>query len=145
MTRRIDCRIVVWLCALIVAAACSPAPTASAVPSPHVPLAGTTWRLVLVGGVVPPAGPPVTIAFDSATMSGTGPCNLFSGGYALDPESGAFKIGDLVSTKRACVDPARGELETALFFVLRTVDAASVGQDGRLVLAGPGGPLVWAR
>lgn len=139
----VDRRIVVWLCALIVATACSQAAPATAVPSAHTPLAGTTWRLVLVDGAVPPAGPPVTIAFETATVSGTGPCNLFGGGYVLDPDSGTLRIGDLVSTKRACVEPARGELETALYAALRTVDAASVGEDGRLVLVGPGGPLVW--
>lgn len=130
------------MCAFLVVAACtSPTPPTPA-PSRFTPLAGTTWKLVSIAGAVPPPGAPVTIAFEQADVSGIGPCNLFNGGYALDP-SGAIRIMDLISTKRACVEQARNELETALFAALRTVDAASVGEDGRLVLGGPGGRLVW--
>lgn len=129
--------------------ACTLAPSASpsGAPSgsPPAGLAGTTWRLVSIQDLRPPLGPDVTLSFGASDISGNGGCNAFNGSYALDPDSGSLRIGDLGSTKRACADPGRGDLENAYFAALRGAGAAGLDSDGRLVLAGAGARLVFER
>ena len=67
----------------------------------------------------PPLGPEVTLAFTGSDISGNGGCNAFNGSYTIDLASGSLHIGDLVSTKRACVEPGRADLENAYFAALR--------------------------
>ena len=109
-------------------------PSATAPPTLTVRLADTLWRLVAIDGVATPGGSDVTLAFSGGRVSGEGPCNSFGGTVAIDETTGALRIGDLSSTKRACLDPARGALETTWFAALRTVSAASVDGAGRLLL-----------
>jgi heat shock protein HslJ len=131
---------------VIMAVSCgAPSDTSRPPAASPATLAGTAWRLLLIGGRVPPAGPPVTIAFTATDVSGAGPCNSFSGRYTIDPQTGAIRIGELGSTKRACAEPARSDLENALFTSLTTATAAGVDPDGRLLLTGSGAQLVWLR
>lgn len=129
--------------------ACTLAPSAtpSGIPSASPPagLAGTTWRLVSINDLRPPLGPDVTLAFTASDISGNGGCNTFNGSYTLNPSSGSLRIGDLGSTKRACVEPGRGDLENAYFAALRGAAAASLDPGGRLVVAGAGARLVFER
>ncbi len=111
--------------------------------SPPAGLAGTTWRLVAIQDLRPPLGPDVTLAFARSDISGNGGCNAFNGSYTFDPATGSLRIGDLGSTKRACVEPGRGDLENAYFAALRGAVAASLDSEGRLVVAGPGARLVF--
>ena len=111
-----------------------PPPSASAPPGVTVRLADKLWRLVAIDGAAVPGGPDVTLAFSGGRVSGEGPCNSFGGTVAFDETTGMLRIGDLASTKRACVDPARGALETTWFAALRAVTSASVDGAGRLVL-----------
>ena len=60
-----------------------------------------------------PAGPDIWITFEGGKVSGDGGCNAFGGAYVDDPSDGALRIGELASTKRACVDPVRNDLEAA--------------------------------
>lgn len=128
-------------CTLVPSATPSGTPSAS----PPAGLAGTTWRLVSIQDLRPPLGSDVTLAFTASDISGNGGCNTFNGSYALDPASGSLRIGDLGSTKRACVEPGRGDLENAYFAALRGAAAASLDADGRLVVAGAGAKLVFER
>lgn len=129
--------------------ACTLVPSTSpeGVPAGSSPtgLAGTTWRLVSIQDLRPPLGPAVTLAFSASDISGNGGCNTFNGSYGFDPASGSLRIGDLGSTKRACVEPGRGDLENAFFAALRGAAAASLDSEGRLVLAGAGARLVFER
>lgn len=111
--------------------------------SPPAGLIGSNWRLVSIQDLRPPLGPDVTLAFMGSDISGNGGCNAFNGSYAFDPASGSLRIGDLGSTKRACVEPGRGDLENAYFAALRGAVAASLDSDGRLVVAGTGARLVF--
>ena len=137
---------------LALTTACSTAPSAipsaASSPTPSVPvpapLAGTTWRLVSIADVRL-FGPEVTLAFTAGEISGNGGCNAFNGSYALDPQTSALRIGDLGATKRACAEPARGDLENAFFAALRGAAAASLDSGGRLVLSGAGARLVFER
>ena len=91
----------------------------------------------------PPFGPDVTLAFTGSDISGNGGCNAFNGSYTIDLASGSLHIGDLVSTKRACVEPGRADLENAYFVALRGAVAASLDSGGRLVVAGAGARLAF--
>lgn len=78
------------------------------------PLAGTSWRLVELNGErVIPGGEHLTLQFAATgqTVSGYGGCNRFSGPYTQNGAS--LQFGPLVSTRRACVDPALNTQETA--------------------------------
>jgi heat shock protein HslJ len=55
-----------------------------------------------------------------------------------DHTTGAVAFTDLVTTKRACADPAVAALEAGVLAGLRAAEAASVDEVGRLVLAGAG-------
>ncbi len=126
-------------------AACASEAAPSVVRVSHpVTLSGTTWTLVSIQDRRPPVGPDVTVTFGPTDVSGDGGCNSYGGAYRYDPTNGALAIGDLVSTKRACVEPARNDLETAFFQALRGASAVSVDPDGRLVVTGSGAELVLA-
>jgi heat shock protein HslJ len=144
MTTSSIVRLILAVTLAAIAAGCGPEPSASLQRVSHpVALAGTSWRLVAVRGVAPPAGADVTLSFGpDGRVSGDGPCNGFGGTFTYEAASGRLALGDLVSTKRACVDPARGQLETAYFEALRTATEASGDPEGRLVLTGSGAELV---
>jgi putative lipoprotein len=73
-------------------------------------LAGTSWRLVEMGGVPALADPPATLVFDDdGRVSGMATCNRFSGPVTLT--GSAITFGMLVSTKRACLNEAANEQE----------------------------------
>jgi heat shock protein HslJ len=133
---------------VVVSVACgsgsSPSGSSPATNPRPASLAGTAWTLVTIQGRQPPVGSAVTIAFEPERISGESGCNSYGGGYTYDPATGAVRIGDLISTKRACVEPARNELEAVFFQAMRGVAAASVDPDGRLVLSGSGAELVLA-
>jgi heat shock protein HslJ len=128
--------------AALLAASCdavgpSGGPSASDLPDP----VGTAWRLTAIDGAAPPVGPDVTLVIEAGRVSGEGPCNGFGGTLTGDLRSGVVAIADLVSTKRACVDAARGALETAYFAGLRSVTVASFAGPTRLLLSGAGREL----
>jgi putative lipoprotein len=137
-------RIVALLVALVaILAGCAPeAPASPTRVSRPDTLAGTVWRLVAIGDRPVPAGPDVTLRFGPSEVSGNGSCNAFGGSYAYDATSGAIRIADLVSTKRACIEPGRNELEATYLATLRAASDASIDPDGRLVLTGAGVLLV---
>jgi heat shock protein HslJ len=101
-------------------------------------LVGTDWRLVAIDGAAPPAGPDVTLRFEADRVSGEAPCNSYSGFYTQDVRRGRLAFGSMVSTKRACVDPARSRLETAWFAALTGEVIAGLDGDARLELTAGG-------
>ena len=133
-----------WLAAVAaLLAACAPEPPASPIRVSHpIELAGTAWTLVSIQDRPPTAGPAVTLEFADGRVSGNGSCNSFGGSFTYDPATGALRIGDLVSTKRACVDAARNDLEGAYLTALRGAADASIDAAGRLVITGATAPLV---
>lgn len=85
-------------------------------------LAGTAWNLESLGpiGSETPVMEDTTlvISFDSDTeFGGTGGCNSFGGGYAL--EDGAFMLGEFGTTFIACEDQAIMEQELRFYEALR--------------------------
>ncbi|HET7029356.1 MAG TPA: META domain-containing protein [Candidatus Limnocylindrales bacterium] len=135
---RLAVAILVWL----VVTACAPEPAPTPIRGSHLAtLATTRWTVVAIGGQAIAPRPEVLLGFDATTVAGSGGCNGFGGSYAYDPASGALRITDLVSTKRACGDPATGRAEAAYFEALRGAAVASVDPDGRLVIDGAGPEL----
>jgi heat shock protein HslJ len=122
---------------LLLVAACGadPSPSGGRIDHPTA-LAGTSWRLVGIGERLLPADPVMSLLFTSSEASGSGGCNAFGGTYAYDPGGGVLRIESLVSTKRACVEPARNGVEAAFFEALRSPLTAAVDDAGRLVLVG---------
>ncbi len=129
---------------VVLLAACAPEPASSSLTRVSHPgdLAGTSWELRTIGGTVPASGPALTLVFGRGELSGNGSCNAFGGSYAYDASTGAIHVGDLVSTKRACIEPGRNELEAAYLAALRGATDASIDENGRLVIRGTGAPLV---
>lgn len=87
---------------------------------PDETLEGTKWQLesVLSPQSTPAAGK-VTIAISDGELQGKA-CNNFRGSLTVSGDQ--FDVGPLVSTRRACVDPALTTLESQ---VLRLLEAAT--------------------
>jgi heat shock protein HslJ len=102
-------------------------------------LVGTAWRPTEVNGQAPPPGPDVTLRFQQDRVSGEAPCNDFSVPFNQDPERGRLQLGPVISTKRACVDEARGALETTWLQALKGDLAAGLDGDSRLDLTASNG------
>ncbi len=104
-------------------------------------LAGTSWVVTAVGGVAPPRDSQPTIAFDATSVEGSGGCNHLGGKYRYDPSTGELGFQDLGMTAMACLEPARNEAETRFIQALgQPFLVATLGPDGRLILASPAGP-----
>jgi len=107
------------------------------------PLEGTTWRLVELGGRPARAagddGMP-TLHLDAAQKraSGNTGCNSFGGGYELSDAS--LRFGALASTRRACVDEALNQQETAFLRALADTRTWRIA-GGTLILSGETGEV----
>jgi heat shock protein HslJ len=131
------------LVVMVAAAACDEA--APADPNrPGVPatIAGTSWRVVSVGGRAPVAGGVPTVAFEVARVIGSGGCNTFGGSYRYDADSGQITFENLGMTAMGCFDGRRNEFETAFSEALVQVVLVSIDARGLLTLRGPGGAIV---
>ena len=96
------------------------------------PLAGTSWRLVELNGQPVIGTEPLTLNFGTdGRVSGYGGCNQFSGEYSQNGAS--LRIGPLLSTRRACLEPALNTQETAYFQALESTTRYSI-EGGQLVL-----------
>ncbi len=112
-------------------------------PSPvPVVISGIEWRATSVAGLTPTGDHVPTIRFDDARAVGSTGCNEY--GADVTVSGGAIEVGDIVQTEMACVDAGVMELEAAFVRVLSGATTISV-VDGRLVVKGPGGELVFAR
>jgi len=75
----------------------------------------------------------LTLQFmEDGTVHGTGGCNNFSGKYEMAAES--FKIGPLLSTKKAC-SPATDEQEYSYLSFLQIADRIEVDGDELLLFS----------
>ena len=90
-------------------------------------LEGIEWRLAEGSGQ--------TLLLDGGHASGSGGCNRFAGGYALDGDRLSFE--PLASTRMAC-EPAVLQAESDYFAALGLTAQASLA-DGELVLSDAAG------
>lgn len=92
------------------------------------PLANTSWVLEQLNGAAPAAGVPTpTLVFGTDRVNGNGGCNMFSGPFTQS--GGTVDLGPLVSTRRACTDPAGNAQETAYLRALEDATSATVTGD----------------
>ena len=111
----------------------------------HPPtLNGTVWRVVTVNGRTPVVRSEPTAAFGDAKVTGSSGCNSYGGAYTYDPSTGAIRFQDLATTLMLCVEPARNEVEMLFNQAINAATSASIDPQGRLVLTGPGGEIVFA-
>lgn len=92
-------------------------------PQPAASLVGPEWRVTGVnngrGGlasVAPDATLTATFASDGSVSGNTG-CNQFRGGYTVD--GAALHVGELISTRRACISDALSAQEQQYLTALR--------------------------
>ena len=101
-------------------------------------LAETSWTLVEIQGQALPTNlePPLTLRFETGDfrVAGYGGCNQFGGRYTLEGEALAF--GELISTKRACLDEAANERETQFLGLLGAVSRYTRSGDDLRLFAG---------
>lgn len=136
-------RLAAALVLVAVLAGCGPETSPSVTRNSHpMTLETTRWTVVAIGGRAVAARPEVLLGFDATAVTGSGGCNGFGGAYAYEPGTGSLSITDLVSTKRACVDPVAASVEAAYFEALRGAAGASVDPEGRLVIDGAGPELL---
>lgn len=108
-------------------------------PLPPGELAGTSWRIVSIGGEAVTAPRTPTTAFDDARISGSGGCNRYTGGYTVDGDR--LMLSGVASTKMACVG-AGSDTETRLFAALRGTLRLRYDAAGRMVLTRDDGTTI---
>ena len=97
--------------------------TGSTVPSGTAPgdalrvLEGTEWIAVSLEGERIAGTPRITLEFEHDTLGGYGGCNWYGSDYEVD--GSGIELGEVMSTARACVDPAPNDRETAYLNALR--------------------------
>jgi heat shock protein HslJ len=102
-------------------------------------LAGTRWVVTSIDGRAP-AGPAITADFgNDGRVSGDAGCNSYSGPYIQDGRSVQF--GELLSTRRACVDDGRQRQETRLLDIMQGPAKLQLNR-GRLTVRGEEGYIV---
>ncbi|MBN8755063.1 MULTISPECIES: META domain-containing protein [Variovorax] len=106
------------------------------------PIEGPAWRLVQLGDepIAPNSGAQVQFDRSSGRVSGSGGCNRLSGTYTRAGIS--LKIGQLASTRMACLDPTRGANEAQFISALQNTASYSLAGPGRLALLDAGGRTV---
>jgi heat shock protein HslJ len=123
----------------LVIAGCA-TPRESTVPVPE--LAGTRWFVTRIDGRPPLRGMPLMADFTAeGRIAGDSGCNSFSGPYVQTGST--VQIGELLSTRRACVDSALQQQESHLLDILQGASMARLvggqlqlrAEDGTLVLA----------
>lgn len=69
-----------------------------------VDLDGSSWKLVEINGVPPPAESNATIRFEDGQVSGNSGCNSYGGDYTTGPDT-EIEFGMLMTTMMACIEP----------------------------------------
>jgi heat shock protein HslJ len=109
------------------------------------PIEARTWRLASIDAqpVIPSDDPrqAAQVLFDGGAqrVSGSGGCNRISGSYQ---RTGAtLKIGPLVSTRMACLDAGRGQLEQRFLAALQATTSYSIAGNELILLDARGQTL----
>lgn len=102
-----------------------------------LPLEGTAWELVELGGSPLPGGVRATLRLDRSAgrASGTNGCNPFTGHYRL--EGASLTFGDMAVGARACAG-AEADVERAYFGILGRVGGYRLAGDALELLSEEG-------
>jgi heat shock protein HslJ len=108
-------------------------PPPAAVEGEAASIENRTWRLARLPGRDVTGEPPhFRLRPADGRVEGDGGCNRFGGSYELSGDS--LRMGPLMSTKRACVDEARGAQETALLQALERTHGWRLEEERLLLL-----------
>jgi heat shock protein HslJ len=110
-----------------------------------VPLVNTAWRLTQLGGqmISNPEGPAaigLKLESQNPRVTGFAGCNRMFGGYSLNGDE--LKFDELGSTKMACVDQERMQLEMRYLESLTGVARWKITDSTLVLLDARGAPLV---
>nr|PZN63350.1 MAG: hypothetical protein DIU62_11190 [Pseudomonadota bacterium] len=113
-------------------------------PGPVPDLGGTRWTIVAVDGGAPVRGEsPLSVEFGvDGRVSGNSGCNSFSGPYIR--EESVLRIGEVMSTRRACVDERRQRQEARVLAILRGDARVRRERDDTISLRSEAGSLLLA-
>jgi heat shock protein HslJ len=107
-------------------------------------LEGTSWIFIGFAAnnqLIPPLkNTTLTLEFDKDSLSGTGGCNRYMGGYKL--ENGKIIIPPLASTKMACPPPIMDQ-EFKFFNALNQAKTYKINTKGQLEITTAQGTLVF--
>ncbi|MFL5684028.1 MAG: META domain-containing protein [Chloroflexota bacterium] len=99
-----------------------------------------SWRAVTVAGQTVVDGHEPTATFLAGEVTGTTGCNSYGGSYRY--EEGALTIGEMRTTMMACIGPI-GDVESRFTEAMSGATTAAVDGDGRLVVEGTSGSVVF--
>lgn len=104
----------------------------------------TRWRLVSsdIDGLQGEGIDVVRLQVEQGTLKGEGGCNQFFAGYSMDG-AGVISMQPVVSTKRACADPARNAVEQSLLAALRDLQSAGMRGEQLVLHTASRGQLVF--
>ena len=98
-----------------------------------------TWTLLTMNGTEPLEGGAITLILGSdGRIYGISGCNNYSGEYTLEDELLGI-AGNMVSTRRACLDAGMMEQEQEFLNLLPAMRRAQIDGNGWLILSGENG------
>jgi heat shock protein HslJ len=128
--------------ALLLAACAAPASGQPAPDGAPAGLAGTSWVLSDLNGAAPVAE--ATLQFDGeGRLAGSTGCNRYSGGYSV--EGATMAVGQLISTKMACMADGVMTQEADFLAVLGQAASFSVAGDTLTLEAADGATMAFTR
>lgn len=103
---------------------------------------GIEWRAVSVAGRPPVANHVPTIKLDGSRFGGNAGCNSYGADVAIT--SASIQVSPVMQTEMACLDANAMDIEGAFVAALAAATTIEI-RDGKLVIAGPQGELVFER
>jgi heat shock protein HslJ len=125
--------------AALLVSACATSPGGGSPPE----LSGTRWTVTRVDGRAPLAGDDLTAQFGvDGRIEGDSGCNHYSGPWIQTADT--VRIGELLSTRRACAEAERQQQESRVLRILQGASTVRRAGDGHISLTSPSGSLVLA-
>lgn len=105
------------------------------------PLAGTDFKVTAIGGQTTVGQQLPTLNFSAeGRAGGFSSCNSYGGSFTQSGNRITF--GDLISTMKACAEPAISAQESGLYAALKGTVTAASGADGKVLLTGGNGTVI---
>jgi copper homeostasis protein (lipoprotein) len=111
-------------------------PSASCTSALSLPLVGTRWRLEAIDGFDTETqdGAPELLFAENGRITGSNGCNQINGAYTYHDD--ALTFGPIASTRRACVEPTKRELEKRFGSMLGGVNGVRLEHTDLVLLRG---------
>lgn len=110
---------------------------------PPPELSGTSWTVTSIDGSSTGRGTDLTADFTvDGRINGDSGCNSYSGPYIQTGST--VRIGELLSTRRACVDDERQRQEARMLRIMQGANRIEHERDGRISLHGQTGTVMLA-